>query len=172
MNSATYCFNFYSFINYFNYIFKSTSLRLSLIIGFILGYVISRSSFDFSTGIKQAYLYKNTSLTKAFILLLALSMIIVFILKIIFDFYNINLISNINNTNDISVLTLIGSFIIGFCIIITSNCASGILVDLAKGKLKGLMGVIFFIIGSVIGYISLKLFSTTNLFIKTSSKVF
>lgn len=73
---------------------KSTNLRLSLIIGFILGYVISRSSFDFSTGIKQAYLYKNTNLTKAFILLLALSMIIVFILKIIFDFYNINLISN------------------------------------------------------------------------------
>ncbi|WP_434336116.1 YeeE/YedE thiosulfate transporter family protein [Mycoplasma capricolum] len=151
---------------------KSTNLRLSLIIGFILGYVISRSSFDFSTGIKQVYLYKNTNLTKAFILLLALSMIIVFILKIIFDFYNINLISNISNTNNISIFTLVGSFIIGFSIIITSNCASGILFDLAKGKLKGLIGVIFFIIGSVIGYISLKLFSKTNLFIKTSSKVF
>ncbi|SRX64132.1 YeeE/YedE thiosulfate transporter family protein [Mycoplasma mycoides] len=98
---------------------KSTNLRLSLIIGFILGYVISRSSFDFSTGIKQAYLYKNTNLTKAFILLLALSMIIVFILKIIFDFYNINLISNISNTNNISIFTLVGSFIIGFSIIIT-----------------------------------------------------
>ncbi|QVK02319.1 YeeE/YedE family protein [Mycoplasma mycoides subsp. capri] len=166
---ALFCIVLLSILTIF---LKSTNLRLSLIIGFILGYVISRSSFDFSLGIKQAYLYKNTSLTKAFILLLALSMIIVFILKIVFDFYNINLISNISNTNDISILTLVGSFIIGFCIIITSNCASGILVDLAKGKLKGLIGVIFFIIGSVIGYISLKLFSKTNLFIKTSSKVF
>ncbi|CEA11995.1 YeeE/YedE thiosulfate transporter family protein [Mycoplasma capricolum] len=145
---------------------------MSLIIGFILGYIISRSSFDFSTGIKQVYLYKNTNLTKAFMLLLALNMIIVFILKIIFNFYNINLISNISNTNDISILTLVGSFIIGIYIIITSNCASGILFDLAKGKLKGLIRVIFFIIGSVIGYIVLISFNKTNLFTKFSTKIF
>ncbi|WFQ91066.1 YeeE/YedE family protein [Mycoplasma feriruminatoris] len=151
---------------------KSTNLRWSLVIGFILGYVINRSSFNFSIGIKQAYLYKNTNLTKAFILLLVFSLLIVFIIKMISNFYNLNLISNISDVNNISILTFIGSFLIGISIIITSNCASGILVDLAKGKIKGLIGVIFFIIGSVVGYISLKSFSKTSFFIKTSTKVF
>ncbi|WBX36711.1 YeeE/YedE thiosulfate transporter family protein [Mycoplasma capricolum] len=80
---------------------------------------------------------------KAFILLLSLSMLIVFSLKIISYFYNLDLISDISNVNDISILTLIGSFIIGISIIITSNCALGILVDLAKGELKGLISVFF-----------------------------
>ncbi|WP_434335640.1 hypothetical protein V2P56_02520 [Mycoplasma capricolum subsp. capricolum] len=65
-----------------------------------------------------------------------LSILIVFSLKIIFNFYNLNLISNVSNVNDIGILTLISSFIIGISIIITSNCVLRILVDLSKVKLK------------------------------------
>ncbi|WP_434324967.1 hypothetical protein [Mycoplasma capricolum] len=65
-----------------------------------------------------------------------LSILIVFSLKIISHFYNLNLISNISNVNDISILTLISSFIIGIFIIITNNCVLRISVDLSKVKLK------------------------------------
>ena len=54
---------------------KDQSLALFLITGLILGYILTRSRYGFAGGIKKIYLTGDGSLTKAILLLFAISII-------------------------------------------------------------------------------------------------
>lgn len=152
---------------------SSPKLHLFLFAGAILGYALTRSRYGFAGGIKRIYMRGEGSLTKALLILLAVTAIVFFgiQMKAVLDggvpsYLAQNgdkVIPGTQNVYFISLATIVGGIIFGIGMMLAGGCGSGTLADFGEGSGRALIAFIFFVIGSGPGYYALKVFQKTPL---------
>lgn len=148
-------------------------LGLYLFAGLMLGYTLTRSRYGFAGGIKRIYMRGEGSLTKALLLLLAVTSVIFFAMQMhavlggavpsAIAKEGDKIIPGTQNVYFISLATVIGGIIFGIGMMLAGGCGSGTLADFGEGQGRALIAFIFFVIGSGPGYYALKVFEKTSL---------
>ncbi|MCF6462812.1 YeeE/YedE family protein [Clostridium sp. Cult1] len=140
---------------------KSSNLALFLITGLALGYIFTRSRYGFAGGVKKLYLTGDGSLTKALLLMFALSMIAT--AGIHFGAAQDGavpafkaaegdvVIPGTGFVRVASLSTIIGGILFGIGMIFGGGCASGTLTDSGEGEGRGWIVLLFFCIGGIFG---------------------
>lgn len=140
-------------VTIFSFYKSNSNLTLFLFTGLVLGYILTRSRFGFAGGIKRIYVTGEGSLSKALLIMFAISVVIV-------AFIQWNAAANgvaIPGTSSVKFLniaTIIGGFLFGIGMILAGGCASGTLSDLGEGALRALIALVFFIFGSIPGAVA------------------
>lgn len=138
----------------------SPKLPLFLITGVALGYILTRSRYGFAGGIKRIYITGEGSLSKALIIMFALSMLLAAIIHWnaasagALPSFRANGSSVIPGTSSVhfaNIGTVLGGFLFGIGMMIAGGCASGTLSDLGEGAMRAAIGLVFFILGSIPG---------------------
>ncbi len=141
---------------------KDQSLALFLITGLILGYILTRSRYGFAGGIKKIYLTGDGSLTKAILLLFAIS--IIGAAGVHYGAASrgaeiaarategMAVIPGSQFLKATSLLTILGGLIFGVGMVLGGGCASGTLTDSGEGASRAWIVVIFFSLGAVLGH--------------------
>jgi uncharacterized membrane protein YedE/YeeE len=141
---------------------SSTKLTVYLITGVFFGYILTRSRFGFAGGIKRIYITGEGSLTKALLIMLAVT--IVAMAGIHWAGESNGAVLNslagegdavIPGTGSVSALnlaTIAGGFLFGIGMMIAGGCASGTLTDLGEGAIRAIIVLLFFVIGAVPGH--------------------
>jgi len=129
------------------------------VIGLGFGYVLQRSRFCFTAALRDPILTGGTTLTKAVIMSLALASVGYLAIQMKLTGVGLeNLGSEAlkgpanlpGNIRDAGVQTIIGGFVFGIGAVIAGGCASGTFMRMGEGFVQQWIGVVFFIIGSVI----------------------
>lgn len=125
-------------------------LGLFTITGLGIGYVMQRSRFGFAGIVRKMHYMGNSSLPKAVLFLLSISLVVVAAIQ-----YNAHIhglvIPGMSSVKTISMLTVIGAFVFGIGMMLAGGCASGTLTDLGEGYVRAAISLLFFCFGSVIG---------------------
>ncbi len=161
---------------------KNETLTLFLITGLALGYILTRSRYGFAGGIKKIYLTGDGSLTKAILLLFALSIIgvagvhygaaskgAVIASKAV---EGSSIIPGSQFIRGTSLLTIIGGLIFGIGMILGGGCASGSLTDSGEGASRAWIVVVFFSLGGILGHWMLPTLDTTFLGTTTTPSIY
>lgn len=148
-------------------------LQLALLAGLMLGYTLTRSRYGFAGGIKRIYMRGEGSLSKALIILLAVTTVVFFGIQMHAVMGGAvpshlaqegqKVIPGTQNVYFISLATIIGGIIFGIGMMLAGGCGSGTLADFGEGQGRAFIAFIFFVIGSGPGYYALKLFEKTSL---------
>lgn len=141
---------------------KTETLTLFLITGLILGYILTRSRYGFAGGIKKIYLTGDGSLTKAVLLLFAISIVAAAGVHYGAASKGAVIAANAVEGSAIipgtqflkatSLLTILGGIIFGMGMVLGGGCASGTLTDSGEGASRAWIVVIFFALGGVLGH--------------------
>ena len=140
---------------------KDSSLALFLITGLALGYILTRSRYGFAGGIRKIYFTGDGALTKALLLMFALSIIAtagihygaaengaVMALR---AEEGDTIIPGTGLVQKASLSTIVGGIIFGIGMIFGGGCASGVLTDAGEGEGRAWIVVLFFAIGGILG---------------------
>ncbi|MDO5714025.1 MAG: YeeE/YedE family protein [Tissierellia bacterium] len=148
-------------------------LHLHLFAGLILGYTLTRARYGFAGGIKRIYMRGEGSLSKALIVLLAVTAVAFFAVQMhsVMDGAvpsylaeeGEKIIPGTQNVYHISIATVIGGIIFGIGMMLAGGCGSGTLADFGEGQGRAMIAFIFFVIGSGPGFYALKKFENTKL---------
>lgn len=140
---------------------QKVKLLFALLIGFAIGYTLTRSRFGFAGGVKRMYVRGEGSLTKAIFLALAVTTLMYGAMHWaqaldggVVSFAaeeGEKVISGTQNVYRYNIGTLVGSFIFGIGMILAGGCASGTLSDLGEGEGHAVIALPFFLIGAVPG---------------------
>lgn len=153
---------------------KNPKLGLFLITGLSIGYLMQRSRFGFAGGIRRLYVTGESSLTKALMLLLAISLIMTAGLH--FGSYlngaqvaykaaeGAKIIPGTQNVEPVSILATLGGLIFGIGMMLGGGCASGTLTDAGEGEGRALIVLFFFVTGSVWGAHDMAWWKTTSVY--------
>ncbi|RST90407.1 YeeE/YedE family protein [Vagococcus humatus] len=138
------------------------SLPMYLLAGVLLGYILTRSRFGFAGGVKRIYVRGEGSLTKALILMLAVTM---FLALGIQWFAASNgavtamvakegeaIIPGTQNVAFTNIATILGGFIFGVGMMLAGGCASGTLADFGEGEGHAIIALPFFVLGAAPGH--------------------
>lgn len=141
---------------------KNPTLTLFLITGLILGYILTRSRYGFAGGIKKIYLTGDGSLTKALLLLFAISIVAVagvhygavqkgavISAKAV---EGAMIIPGSQFIRGASLLTVASGILFGIGMMLGGGCASGTLTDSGEGSGRAVIVIIFFCLGGVLGH--------------------
>lgn len=141
---------------------RNETLTLFLITGLLLGYILTRSRYGFAGGIKKIYLTGDGSLTKAILLLFAISIIgaagvhygaaskgAVIASKAV---EASSIIPGSQFIKGTSILTILGGLIFGIGMMLGGGCASGSLTDSGEGASRAWIVVVFFSLGGILGH--------------------
>lgn len=141
---------------------RNETLTLFLITGLILGYILTRSRYGFAGGIKKIYLTGDGTLTKAILLLFAISIIGAAGVHYGAASQGAVLAPNAVEGSLIipgsqfvkatSLLTILGGLIFGIGMMLGGGCASGTLTDSGEGASRAWIVVAFFALGGVLGH--------------------
>lgn len=134
----------------FGFILSNISIELGLswIIGIGFGIVLQKSRFCFTASMRDPYITRGTSLTKA--VLVAFAITTVGFTSIKFGAYINGLpIPGQNYVVPISFATVLGAFIFGIGMVIAGGCGSGSLMRVGEGFLLQIITIFFFIVGSL-----------------------
>ncbi len=120
---------------------------LTALFGFIFGYILQRSRFCFAAGFRDIFMIRNAVLTRAILLLLALTSI---------GFYLVHLIQGgvlpaYGIIYPVGLHTVAGGVIFGFGLVIAGNCVSGCLMRMGEGYLMQWVTFAGLMIGSALG---------------------
>lgn len=118
------------------------------IFGIFFGYVLQRSRFCFAASFRDIFLLRNTALTRALIVALAVNTI-GFTLAHFFS-PTADLLIN-GRIYPFGVHTLVGGFLFGCGMVIAGSCATGCLVRLGEGILMQLGTFAGLLFGSLLG---------------------
>jgi uncharacterized membrane protein YedE/YeeE len=150
---------------------KNAKLGLFLITGLAIGYVMQRSRFGFAGGIKKLYITGDSSLTKALMFLLTISLIITAAIhygaftsgaEVAFRAAEgAKIIPGTQSVYPINILTVLGGTLFGIGMMFGGGCASGTLTDAGEGEGRALIVLFFFITGSLWGAFNLTWWKTT-----------
>ncbi|MFM1514321.1 YeeE/YedE family protein [Helcococcus ovis] len=151
---------------------SNPKLQLYLVAGLGLGYTLTRSRYGFAGGIKRIYMRGEGSLSKALIVLLAITSVIFFAIQMkavlggaVPSFLakeGDKIIPGTQNAYFISLATVIGGIIFGIGMMLAGGCGSGTLADFGEGQGRAFIAFIFFVIGSGPGFYALKIFEKTS----------
>ena len=129
---------------------SSALLPFYWITGISFGYILQKSRFCFAAAIRDPYLIRGTSLTKALLIALAITSIGFTAIKY-GAFINGQEIPGQIAIKPISPATVIGGILFGIGMVLAGGCASGLLMRTGEGFLTQMVALIFFIIGSLWG---------------------
>ena len=141
---------------------REGDLPLFLTTGLVLGYILSRSRYGFAGGIKRVYMTGEASLTRALLLMFAISMVgaagihyaaaqkgaVVAFRAVEGD----AVIPGSGFVSPADLSKIIGGLLFGIGMITGGGCASGTLSDSGEGEGRAWITVLFFAIGGVIGH--------------------
>lgn len=143
---------------------SSSKLTLNLFTGIALGYILSRSRYGFAGGVKRIYVTGEGKLTKALLVMFAISIVATAGIHWGFAsngalpvFRSILPGSVIPGTASVATMdlgTVLGGFLFGIGMMIAGGCASGTLSDLGEGVVRAAIALLFFVIGSVPGAVA------------------
>jgi uncharacterized membrane protein YedE/YeeE len=160
---------------------NNPKLGLFLITGLAIGYVMQRSRFGFAGGIKRLYVTGDSSLTKALMFLLAISIIITAAIhygafaggaEVAFRAVGgAKIIPGTQSVKPINILTVLGGTLFGIGMMFGGGCASGTLTDAGEGEGRALIVLFFFITGSLWGTYNMTWWEST-VFSTWSNKVY
>nr|WP_246582714.1 YeeE/YedE family protein [Clostridium mobile] len=140
---------------------KNPKLGLFLITGLAIGYLMQRSRFGFAGGVRRLYVTGESSLTKALLFLLTISLIMTAAYH--YGSYlngaqvaykaaeGAKIIAGTQNVEPISLLAILGGIVFGIGMMLGGGCASGTLTDVGEGEGRALIVLFFFVTGSVWG---------------------
>jgi len=153
---------------------NNPKLGLFLITGLSIGYVMQRSRFGFAGGIKRIYVTGDSSLTKALMFMLAISIIITAAIhygafahgaEVAFRAVGgAEIIPGTQFIKPINALTVLGGILFGIGMILGGGCASGTLTDAGEGEGRALVTLFFFITGALWGEYAMGSLKNTVLF--------
>jgi uncharacterized membrane protein YedE/YeeE len=153
---------------------NNPKLGLFLITGLSIGYVMQRSRLGFAGGIKRIYVTGDSSLTKALMFMLSISIIITaaihygaFSHGAEVAFRAVGGAERIPGTQfikPINVLTIVGGILFGIGMMFGGGCASGTLTDAGEGEGRALVTLFFFITGALWGEYAMGWLKNTVLF--------
>lgn len=157
-----------------NHVFKNGgSLTLNLITGVILGYIFTRSRYGFAGGIKRIYITGDGSLTKALLIMFAMSAVAAAgihwgaaakgAVPAFIAGEGQAVIPGSGSVGMINISLIVGAFLFGIGMMIAGGCASGTLTDAGEGSVRALIVMLFFGLGGIIGLIVKPAFSATAL---------
>jgi len=140
---------------------SSGKLTLNLFTGLALGYILSRSRYGFAGGIKRIYVTGEGKLTRALLVMFAISITATAGIHWAYAsngalpiFRAILPNAVIPGTSSVFVMdigTVLGGVLFGIGMMIAGGCASGTLSDLGEGAVRAMIALFFFVIGSVPG---------------------
>lgn len=140
---------------------STTNLPLFLITGLMLGYTLTRSRYGFAGGIRKIYFTGDGALTKALLLMFALSALGTAGIHFgaaqkgaVAAFKAAEgqmIIPGTGHVQIASLATIIGGILFGVGMIFGGGCASGTLTDTGEGEIKGLIVTFFFGLGGMLG---------------------
>jgi hypothetical protein len=131
-------------------IYLGGKLIVFLLSGVALGYILTRSRFGFAGGIKRIYITGEGSLSKALLIMFAISIISSAVIHMNAA-ANGAAIPGITSVHFLNISTILGGFIFGIGMMIAGGCASGTLSDLGEGAMRAAIALIFYIIGTFPG---------------------
>jgi uncharacterized membrane protein YedE/YeeE len=142
----------------------NSKLSLFLITGLCLGYILTRSRFGFAGGIKRIYVTGESSLTRALLIMFAVTMVamtgihwIAAVKGALPSFIAAKGDPVIPGTSSVSFLnisTILGGFLFGIGMMLAGGCASGTLSDLGEGNVRSLIALVTFVFGSIPGVLA------------------
>ncbi len=127
---------------------RNSMLAVYWIVGNCFGFVLQRARFCFTASMRDPYLTKSTSITRAVLIAFALTSIIFTAIKYGY-FANGLAIPGQSYVAPISVATGVGAFMFGIGMVIAGGCASGTLMRVGEGFGMQLLALFFFIVGSL-----------------------
>lgn len=140
---------------------RDPNLALFLLTGLMLGYIFTRSRYGFAGSVRKIYFTGNGNLTKALLLMFAISVIAT--AGIHFGAAQNGavpafragegdlIIPGSSFVAKASLTTIIGGIIFGIGMIFGGCCASGTLTDVGEGEGRAWIVVPFFGVGGIIG---------------------
>jgi uncharacterized membrane protein YedE/YeeE len=153
---------------------NNPKLGLFLITGLSIGYIMQRSRLGFAGGIKRIYVTGDSSLTKALMFMLTISIIITaaihygaFAHGAEVAFRAVGGAARIPGTQfvkPINILTVLGGIMFGIGMMLSGGCASGTLTDAGEGEGRALVTLFFFITGALWGEYAMGSLKNTVLF--------
>ena len=129
---------------------KKADLALYWIVGLCFGFVLQRARFCFTASMRDPYLTKSTSVTRAVLIAFALTSIIFTAIKYGYAADGLA-IPGQSYVAPISVATGAGAFMFGIGMVIAGGCASGTLMRVGEGFGMQILALFFFVIGSLWG---------------------
>lgn len=155
----------------------NSKLTLFLITGLMLGYTLQRSRFGFAGGVRRIAMTGDGTLSKALLFLFSLSTIGAAGIHYAgtqsgaeVTFRAAKGAATIAGTGHVSAISLgfiIGGLLFGVGMLLGGGCASGTLTDTGEGSVRGLIVLLFFCIGGMLGTLHLPTLKKT--FLYTSS---
>lgn len=137
------------------------SLPMHLTAGVLMGYILSRGRFGFAGGVKRMIVRGEGSLTKALLVMVAVTLLVTFGLQwfaaqngAVPSFQAIDGQSIIPGTQNVvfaNIGTVLGGILFGIGMMFSGGCASGTLTDMGEGEGRAWLTVIFFVLGSLPG---------------------
>ena len=141
---------------------RGANLPMSLITGLGLGYILARSRYGFAGGVKRLYLTGEGSLTRALLLMFAISIIgvagvhfaaaqkgaVIASKAIEGDL----IIPGSGFVSPADLTKVIGGILFGMGMMLGGGCASGTLSDSGEGAARAWITTLFFALGGVLGH--------------------
>ncbi|MDO0823449.1 YeeE/YedE thiosulfate transporter family protein [Desulfosporosinus nitroreducens] len=131
------------------------SIRLTLItsLGISLGFVLQKSRFCLVSALRDPILIGMTQLTRAFLLLLGISILGFALVSWGASQSNIPLSLNIF---PMGVHTVVGGLLFGIGMVLAGGCSTGIIIRIGEGFAMQMLAFFGLAVGSVLGERSLK----------------
>lgn len=146
----------------FGNVINNDKLTMYLISGVGLGYILTRSRFGFAGGIKRIYVTGEGSLTKALLIMFAVTMIAsagiqwAAVAKGAVPQFRAAatdlIIPGSASVKMLNISTILGGFFFGVGMILAGGCASGTLSDLGEGEIRSAIALPFFVLFSIPGH--------------------
>lgn len=148
-------------------------LPLYLFAGVLLGYILTRARFGFAGGIKRIYMRGEGSLSKALLVLMMITAIVVMGIQwtaasngaVASHLANEGqaIIPGTTNVYFTNIATVFGGFIFGIGMMLAGGCGSGTLADFGEGSGRALIAFIFFVIGAAPGHYFRQIIDKTSI---------
>lgn len=118
--------------------------------GLAFGYILQRSRFCFTASMRDPYLTKGTTVTRAVLLAFALTTVAFTAIKYGYFIKGLS-IPGMGYVVPISLATAVGALLFGTGMVIAGGCASGTLMRVGEGFFMNMISFVFFIVGSLWG---------------------
>ncbi len=129
---------------------KENQQALYWMLGLAFGFILQRARFCFTASMRDPYLTKSTSVTRAVLIAFAITTIGFAAIK--YGYYLQGLaIPGQSYIAPISIATCVGAFMFGVGMVIAGGCASGTLMRIGEGFWMQVLALFFFIVGSLWG---------------------
>jgi uncharacterized membrane protein YedE/YeeE len=137
-------------------VLKSPMLAVFWTIGIGLGFTLQRSRFCFTAAMRDPVLTGGTNLTKAVVVALAVSTLLVSALQLAayLKTGNFAAAAKIGLVSPVGVHTAVGALMFGIGAVISGGCASGTLMRVGEGFVQQWIALPFFCIGGALGAVT------------------